>query len=561
MVVGELIPKNIVIARPERGGAPRWPARCRCSRVAVRPAHPAGSTAPPTGSCAGSASSPRRSWPRCARSRSSSSLFRSSGEEGTLAGDRVTLLTRSHPLRREDRGRRRWCPGCDGRGARPDDTVADLVRAGRRHRPLAGSPCAAPTSTTSSGVVHVKDVLPAAVRRPGRPPRSTAHDRGRRRARDPRPRVAAGRPPGRRRPPRGRGRRVRRHRRDHHARGPARGDRRRDRRRVRPATPCRVDRGGAGTWVLPGTLHPDEVLDACGFGCPRASTRRWPASCSTGSATSRRRARRSSDDGWTLRGGRAWTAAASPPSSRRVDPRPPTAARRPEPSRRGGARDRSVRRPRVAAPAGQRLLRGRRVRAHRLAPHQARSRWPRRASRRRPDRARRRSATCRCSWPAPSSASRWRRWASASWPSPPIGQLHRVGPRSRSACPTGRRAIVGFVLALTIVVFLHMVIGEMVPKNLALAGPERTLLVAGLAATGVYVTLFRPGHPRPQRAWPTPASGCSASSRRTSSRPPHSAEELAAHAGRLPRRGADRGVRARAAHRRARLRRPGSRRR
>lgn len=50
---------------------------------------------------------------------------------------------------------------------------------------------------------------------------------------------------------------------------------------------------------------------------------------------------------------------------------------------------------------------------------------------------------------------------------------------------------IAFVIALTIVVFLHMVIGEMVPKNIAIAGPERTLLVLALP-NRVYVTVFRP---------------------------------------------------------------------
>jgi CBS domain containing-hemolysin-like protein len=36
-----------------------------------------------------------------------------------------------------------------------------------------------------------------------------------------------------------------------------------------------------------------------------------------------------------------------------------------------------------------------------------------------------------------------------------------------------------FVLALVIVVFMHTVIGEMVPKNITLAGPERTALILG----------------------------------------------------------------------------------
>ncbi|MBW3604969.1 MAG: hemolysin family protein [Actinobacteria bacterium] len=38
---------------------------------------------------------------------------------------------------------------------------------------------------------------------------------------------------------------------------------------------------------------------------------------------------------------------------------------------------------------------------------------------------------------------------------------------------------IAFVLALGIVVYLHMVLGEMVPKNLALAAPERTALLLG----------------------------------------------------------------------------------
>ena len=38
---------------------------------------------------------------------------------------------------------------------------------------------------------------------------------------------------------------------------------------------------------------------------------------------------------------------------------------------------------------------------------------------------------------------------------------------------------VAFTIALAIVVFLHMVLGEMVPKNIAIAGPERSALVLG----------------------------------------------------------------------------------
>ncbi|GAA1011455.1 hemolysin family protein [Streptomyces thermogriseus] len=45
--------------------------------------------------------------------------------------------------------------------------------------------------------------------------------------------------------------------------------------------------------------------------------------------------------------------------------------------------------------------------------------------------------------------------------------------------PHGLVHPLGFVVALVAVVFLHLVIGEMVPKNLALAAPERTALWLG----------------------------------------------------------------------------------
>ncbi|MEJ8633734.1 hemolysin family protein [Streptomyces sp. NPDC006475] len=42
--------------------------------------------------------------------------------------------------------------------------------------------------------------------------------------------------------------------------------------------------------------------------------------------------------------------------------------------------------------------------------------------------------------------------------------------------PEGLIHPLGFVIALAVVVFLHLVIGEMVPKNLAMAAPEKTAL-------------------------------------------------------------------------------------
>lgn len=50
---------------------------------------------------------------------------------------------------------------------------------------------------------------------------------------------------------------------------------------------------------------------------------------------------------------------------------------------------------------------------------------------------------------------------------------------------------VSFVVAMTIVVYLHVVLGEMVPKNIALAGPERSALVLGPPMMLV-VTVLKP---------------------------------------------------------------------
>ncbi len=53
------------------------------------------------------------------------------------------------------------------------------------------------------------------------------------------------------------------------------------------------------------------------------------------------------------------------------------------------------------------------------------------------------------------------------------------GPFEDLGMPDGLVHPVGFAIALTIVGFLHVVLGEMVPKNIALAGPDRAALALG----------------------------------------------------------------------------------
>lgn len=57
--------------------------------------------------------------------------------------------------------------------------------------------------------------------------------------------------------------------------------------------------------------------------------------------------------------------------------------------------------------------------------------------------------------------------------------------------PHGLVHPISFVIALVVVVFLHVVLGEMVPKNIAIAGPDRAALVLGPPMLGV-VTVLRP---------------------------------------------------------------------
>jgi len=74
---------------------------------------------------------------------------------------------------------------------------------------------------------------------------------------------------------------------------------------------------------------------------------------------------------------------------------------------------------------------------------------------------------------------------------PALASLIESGIELVGDVPEGFLHAIGFGLALTIVVFAHMVIGEMVPKNIAITAPERTLL--GLSGLNrIYMALFGP---------------------------------------------------------------------
>ena len=65
------------------------------------------------------------------------------------------------------------------------------------------------------------------------------------------------------------------------------------------------------------------------------------------------------------------------------------------------------------------------------------------------------------------------------------------GPFEAAGVPEAAVHPVAFAIALSIVSFLHVVLGEMVPKNLALAGPER----AALVLAPVLLVIVRVLHP------------------------------------------------------------------
>jgi len=59
------------------------------------------------------------------------------------------------------------------------------------------------------------------------------------------------------------------------------------------------------------------------------------------------------------------------------------------------------------------------------------------------------------------------------------------GPLGAVGVPDAWVHPVAFAVALAVVVYLHMVLGEMVPKNIAIAGPERAALLLGPPLAGI----------------------------------------------------------------------------
>jgi len=74
---------------------------------------------------------------------------------------------------------------------------------------------------------------------------------------------------------------------------------------------------------------------------------------------------------------------------------------------------------------------------------------------------------------------------------PAVAGLIESGVEAVVEVPEGVLHAIGFGVALSIVVFAHMVVGEMVPKNIAISAPERTLLALS-GANRAYVALFGP---------------------------------------------------------------------
>ncbi|AKT51011.1 hemolysin family protein [Arsenicicoccus sp. oral taxon 190] len=66
-----------------------------------------------------------------------------------------------------------------------------------------------------------------------------------------------------------------------------------------------------------------------------------------------------------------------------------------------------------------------------------------------------------------------------------------MGPLEATGLPEGGADVLAFVLALVIVTFLHLVVGEMAPKSWAIAHPERSAILLALPMRG-FLWLTRP---------------------------------------------------------------------
>lgn len=74
---------------------------------------------------------------------------------------------------------------------------------------------------------------------------------------------------------------------------------------------------------------------------------------------------------------------------------------------------------------------------------------------------------------------------------PAVAHLIETGLSSVVELPEGVLHTISFLVALAIVVYLHMVVGEMAPKNVAIAQPEQTALQLAIPMR-LYANLFRP---------------------------------------------------------------------
>jgi CBS domain containing-hemolysin-like protein len=74
---------------------------------------------------------------------------------------------------------------------------------------------------------------------------------------------------------------------------------------------------------------------------------------------------------------------------------------------------------------------------------------------------------------------------------PAVAHFIERGLEGVAELPDGLLHSISFVIALLIVVFLHMVLGEMAPKNIAIAVPERSALWLAVPMR-IYVNTFRP---------------------------------------------------------------------